>query len=82
MENSKINENVLLVDNVSEALYECIEEGCESFSMLICEVVCSDGIKRQVHLVVTGHENDFIDNSEEMPVFDHDDQYRLKDEIQ
>lgn len=76
-DNQQILANTLIIDNVSEALYECIEEGSEVFSMLICEVNCSDGIKRQVHVTITGNENDFIDNSEEMPVFNHDEQYRL-----
>jgi hypothetical protein len=47
--------------------------------MLVCEVNCTDGYKRQVHIVVTSYENDFIDNTEEMPVLTHDGEYRLKD---
>jgi hypothetical protein len=75
----KLTDNTLLVDNVSEALYECIKEGAESFSMLVCEVIDKYGLKCQVHITVTYSENDFIDNDEEMPVLSHDDQYRLKE---
>lgn len=73
----KTIENVEIVDNISEALYECIEEGSESFSMLICEINGSDGYKYQAHIIVTRNENDFIDNSEDMPVFNHGDDYRI-----
>jgi hypothetical protein len=75
----KLTKNTLLVDNVSEALRECIEEGYQDMSMLVCEIIDKYGIKSQVHIKVTYEENDFIDNTEEMPVLTHDEEYRLKD---
>ncbi len=75
----KITENTLLVDNVSEALYQCIEEGSLGYSMLVCEINGTDGDKYKVHIKVTRDETVFIDNDEEMPVFNHDENYRLTD---
>lgn len=72
-----MTENTTIVDNISEALYQCIEEGSESFSMLICEIIGSDGEKYQAFIQVTRNENDLIDNNEEMPIFNHDPEYRI-----
>ncbi len=69
--------NTLVVDNISEALYEIIEEGHESCSVLVCEIVGKHGQKYQAFVFVTQNENDFIDNKEGSPVVGIDDQYRL-----
>lgn len=72
-----VTENTLVIDNISEALYECIEEGSERFRMLICEINGNDGVKYQAQVLVTCREKDWIDNTEEMPVLNHDSQYRI-----
>lgn len=72
-----ILENELFIDNVSEALYEIIGEGYESQAMLVCEIKDKYGQTFQAHIVATSNSDGFIDNSEEMPIFGFDEQYRL-----
>lgn len=69
--------NTLLTDNASEALYEVIGEGTNKFSMLVCEALDKDGNKYQLHIVAVSNDDDFIENSEEMPVFAINDEYQL-----
>lgn len=72
-----ILENTLFVDNVSEALYQVIEEGTKAYSMLVCEIIGKDGEKYQAHIVVVRDEIDFVDNDEGMAEFGFDEEYLL-----
>lgn len=72
-----ILDNTLLMDNVSEALYECIENYEGDFSMLVCEAIDRTNVKYQIHIKVTCDETDFIENTEEMPLFSINENNRL-----
>lgn len=74
---NEILKNDLFMDNASEALYEVISGNSSSYSMLICEAIDKDGNKYQVQLSVKSSEYDFVDNTEEMPVFSIDENNRL-----
>lgn len=72
-----ILDNTLIIDNVSEALNECIENGYTAMSMLICEGIDNAGDKFQVHISIVYDKQDFIENNELFPEFKTDDQNRL-----
>lgn len=64
-----ILDSALIMDNVSEALYEVIGEGTNRFSMLIAEAIDQEGEKYQIQIVVTRAPDDQIENDEGMPIF-------------
>jgi hypothetical protein len=78
---SNLLTNTVIIDNASEALYEIIEEGAARFDMLLAEAIDKEGNKYQIYLSVTSNEDEFIENSEGMPVFEIDDDYRICKEI-
>lgn len=73
-----ILDNILFIDNASEALYEVIAEGGSEFNMLVCEVKDKDGNFYQLHIrAIRMDHADHISNDEEMSMYGIDEQYRL-----